>query len=238
MLPLEDELYGKHGPYVAALARRWTSRPTDAADLTQDVFVEALRSWDRLRDHGALRAWLRGITRNLARHRWRSQKLRQTQALPAELTCPGPDPESYLLARDVTNILSALPARCRDSWLQRKVEGVALPEIARRLGCSLPTVKRAIAQTQSLLRQRLSPTELQALTPARRPASAEESRSVLARSLGEPPAAVSSRHRPGWSKLARAQHLRAGQPQVDQVPASMGDPRQDEPLRDTKLSVA
>jgi RNA polymerase sigma-70 factor, ECF subfamily len=74
---------------------RYTSDPFEAEDLTQEVFVRALRSLPRFAAAGApYRAYLLRIAANLARDRWRAGPARavpQSQLPDRPGTGPGPD---------------------------------------------------------------------------------------------------------------------------------------------------
>ncbi|MFO0725903.1 MAG: sigma-70 family RNA polymerase sigma factor [Myxococcota bacterium] len=148
------DLYGLHGRYVASLARRF-GPAEDAADLTQEVFLHALLGWQRLRDPSRTKAWLRGITLHLAARSFRRRRLRGTVPISAELESQGPSPSEAVFVSEVEAVLATLHPRARAAWVASRLHGTSMPEIAIQLRCSVPTIKRAIAEAQRALTGRV-----------------------------------------------------------------------------------
>ncbi|MEZ4523158.1 MAG: sigma-70 family RNA polymerase sigma factor [Thermomicrobiales bacterium] len=70
-----EELCRREWKPVYAIAYRSLRNVSEAQDLTQEVFLRALRSLDRYEDTGApFRAYLATIARNLIRDRWRKHR--------------------------------------------------------------------------------------------------------------------------------------------------------------------
>src|SRR4051794_36060974 len=68
-------------PLIRDWLRRHGVPPTDAEDLTQEVFGVVVRQLPRFRDNqrsGAFRTWLRAITTNCLRRSWRSRLRAET----------------------------------------------------------------------------------------------------------------------------------------------------------------
>ena len=72
-----DEIYRRYCRYVAAVILRLRGRPDDLDDLIQDVFVEAARGIERLRDPEAIKGWLATIAVRLVRRRLRMLRLKR-----------------------------------------------------------------------------------------------------------------------------------------------------------------
>src|SRR5215472_15385272 len=75
---------------VFNFALRLTGSEVAAEDLAQECFLVLLRNPAKYYpDRGSLRAFLLGVTRNLAHRRWREE--RPTEPLDSEIQGPGPD---------------------------------------------------------------------------------------------------------------------------------------------------
>jgi RNA polymerase sigma-70 factor (ECF subfamily) len=168
--------------YLALLARLQVGRrlqgKVDASDVVQETFLEAYRHFPRF--HGTsereLVAWLRQIlAARLAKlvRRYlgtRRRDVRLERELAAEL-----DQSSRVLDRGLVNSLSSpsqqadrreqavllaealreLPEDYREVLILRHLEGLSFPNVARRMGRSLDSVKnlwtRALARLRDLL---------------------------------------------------------------------------------------
>ena len=67
-----EEIYCRYAPYVAAVVLRLVGRYHEVDDLVQDVFVEAARGLDHLRNTEAIKGWLATIAVRLCRRRLRA----------------------------------------------------------------------------------------------------------------------------------------------------------------------
>jgi RNA polymerase sigma-70 factor (ECF subfamily) len=134
---------------------------TDAEDLVQDTFVEALRSGHRFAGRSSLYTWLHAILLNLARHHHRKRKrlvcdddlARQDHGA---LTDDEPArQDSDLASASLAEALQRLSESHREVLILRFYEDMKIQDIARQLGLSLGTVKSrlhyAIAQMQKFL---------------------------------------------------------------------------------------
>jgi RNA polymerase sigma-70 factor (ECF subfamily) len=146
--PFED-IWQVERSRVRSLAARLLGSPDDAEDITQEVAVRALRSWDSFRGDSDVRTWLYRITLNIvSRHRasYREHFL-QTDAsdMSAEVAAPPADqPEERLLQAeglpDVRRALDALPEELRTPLVLQVYEEMKCREIAALLGLPLGTV--------------------------------------------------------------------------------------------------
>lgn len=141
-----EAFYRAHlDPVQRFIARRVTS-PHDAADLTADVFLEAIRSCHRFRaDLGNPSAWLFGIARNVVagHHRSAGRSARAHSRLDArswldddsiERLAARIDAESG--GRALLASMADLPERQRSVVELVAVDGLALTEAAIALGIS------------------------------------------------------------------------------------------------------
>ena len=138
-----------YGRYVAAVAYRVLRQRDDVEDVVQEVFLDAIRGLDRLRDRHSVRAWLTVVTLRLARKKLRSRGVESSCSLEHEecerVPASGLDPEQYLRLTWVAGILESLPSDVRSPWILHCMEGLGLPEVARACACSVTTAKRRIA---------------------------------------------------------------------------------------------
>ncbi len=146
-------LFRRFAPYVAAITLRILGRRDEVDDLVQDVFVEAAKGLDELREPEAIRGWLAAVTVRLCTRRLRLHKFRRWAALEQqpnyhELEAPGASPEQRVLLAQIYEALDGVPTNARVAWILRMVDGEPLETIATRCRCSLSTVKRRVAIAQ------------------------------------------------------------------------------------------
>ncbi len=118
-------LYQRFARYAhAILLTRLT--PDEAADLVQDVFVQALERLGSLRDPAAFAGWLAAIARRKATDLLRRRPI--TEALDARPHAAPADPvEARSDARRVLARVGRLPEAYRDTLVMRLVEGLTGP---------------------------------------------------------------------------------------------------------------
>ena len=140
------DLYGSmvHGILLARVPHY------EVRDLVQDVFLQALRRLDHLRDPGAFGGWLASIARNRAVDYHR--RALPTTELPEEL--PGPERDDAE-ALAVLRIIRTLPEAYRETLILRLVEGMTGPEIAARTGLSPGSVRVNLHRGVARLREQL-----------------------------------------------------------------------------------
>ncbi len=150
-----EALYRRHVRRIAATALRMLGDRSEAEDVTQDAFVEALESLEQLRDPSKFRAWLLRIAVRKVQRRFRRRKLRRMIGLANEGDTPlesvlsqGTSPEEAAELRLLRDALERLRASERTAWCLRHIEGYPLAEVASVCGCSLATVKRRIEAAQ------------------------------------------------------------------------------------------
>lgn len=158
----QEALYRRYARLVNGLSFRLIPNAADAGDLAQDAFVEAFRNLHRLQNHQAFASWLRSIVIRIAHKRVRRHRLMARLGLrrpePVDLdavvsrTAP-PDVRAEL--RAVYGILNELGAEDRTAVILRRIEGLAIGEIAEQMGRSVATVKRRLASAEAHLSRRL-----------------------------------------------------------------------------------
>ncbi|MGE0001117.1 MAG: RNA polymerase sigma factor [Fimbriimonadaceae bacterium] len=156
-------LFERHRNLVFRFVYQLCRRQDDAEDLTQEVFVRALRNLDRYRDQAKFTTWLLRIASNLVTDRARS--LNRRSALEMEQASDGlawmtqarnDDPvenlEQERLQCAVEAALSQLKPQQREIIVMRDVQEMPYQEIASVLGCSVGGAKLRALRARKALR--------------------------------------------------------------------------------------
>lgn len=125
---------------------------SDVEDLVQDVFVNAWRRLDSLRDPAAFGGWLAIIARNRAAdfHRRRPNAVELPETLQAHDATA-----ERVEALAVLDVVRSLPPAYRETLVLRLVEGLSGPEIAQRTGLTAASVRVNLHRGMKLLREKL-----------------------------------------------------------------------------------
>lgn len=136
----------RYGPMVR-LAYLLTGNRSVAEELVQDAFVSVHRNWGRaiLPD-----AYLRTAVVNNARS-WLRRRVLEDR-VPAT-----PPPDSGFPADEMWDVLQHLPERQRAAIVLRFYEDLPHADIARILGCRVPTARTAIHRGLAALRKEMQP---------------------------------------------------------------------------------
>lgn len=161
-----SELVRRHQRPLMAKALGSARNLADADELVHAAFMRAWRDLRRLREDARFGPWLHRVLENLtvdrARRRWREVPLPVPDTREAEAATP--NPETALLARElvarVTDALGSIPeGRQKEVFRLRYAEGMALGDIADRLGVHSGTVKVQLFRTAKRLRRLLADPE-------------------------------------------------------------------------------
>lgn len=135
----------------------------DADDLVQETFLRAFRGLRRFRDDSRFGPWLFRILANLAADRARrsGREVAWSETDSASYAEPGDGPEDQVLASEIRRALERSleelpPGRQREVFRMRFVEGMAVREIAGRLGVHSGTVKVHLFRLARRLRGKLN----------------------------------------------------------------------------------
>ena len=142
-------LYDLYAPLVHGILLARVPR-NEVADLVQDIFLHALRKLPTLRDRAAFGPWIAMIARNRAMdfHRQSRETVEVTEDLRST-------DSSGAKAREMLDIIRALPDAYRETLVLRLVEGMTGPEIATRTGLTPASVRVNLHRGMKLLREKL-----------------------------------------------------------------------------------
>lgn len=120
-----------------------------AMDLTQDTFEKFLliENKDEIEN---VRSYLFSIAANLAKNSLRRERIYVVESdndeISREMKTDEPDPEDWLIYTEMhenfTNILQALPEKCRDVFYLRRIRNFSSREIAEKYNISQRMVQK------------------------------------------------------------------------------------------------
>jgi RNA polymerase sigma-70 factor (ECF subfamily) len=157
----EEVLYRRYAALLLGVCTRLLRDRADAEDVVQDAFVDAFDQLGTLRNPGEFRRWLTGIAVHKVHRHFRRRKLlralglrRADQETSLEsCLAAGLPAEHYAEVLCLDYALRQLPDAQRVAWQLRYLEGYRLEEVAEHCRCSLATIKRRIADADTLVRR-------------------------------------------------------------------------------------
>ena len=154
----QEALFRRHSRMALGLAHRLLPQDDEVDDLVQDCFVSALKRLSALDNPQAFAAWLgsivvRAVGKRLRRRRLLSRLgLRVPEEIDADaIAAPSVPGDVAVELRRVYAIVAQMPAEARVALILRRVDGLEVPEIARRMELSLSTVKRRLKLAEEIL---------------------------------------------------------------------------------------
>jgi len=155
-----EELVARHYDRILRLAYAMAG-PEAAADLAQETFLAALKSFGSFRGASQLGTWLVSILRNQYFLHLRGQKKRRHAALQGEAErLPAPVPEGVdKTVREVLERVKDLPEELRTALVLFYVDGLKYDEIAQAMECPIGTVRSRLFEARERLKQRVARTE-------------------------------------------------------------------------------
>jgi len=160
------ELVQRFESTVYAIAFRRLRNHAEAAELTQDVFVQAMRKLDQLREPERFPGWLQRITVRLAINRIVrrppviSQDPEKLVAIDAETDSPLEDLMTEERADQVWGGLKRLKMLDRQTLVAFYFEGQSLIEMSDRFRSPVGTIKRRLHTARIRLREELAHLQL------------------------------------------------------------------------------
>lgn len=142
-----EQLCNREWRPIYALVYATTRNPLDAEDLTQEVFLRALKAFDRYEQRDVpFQAYLATVARNLVKNRWRRKvpiQIGLEDAPPLHSDEAGPE-ERAMLGSDLGQLadaFSTLPADYQLVLQLRVLEGRSSVEVAERMQRSPAAVR-------------------------------------------------------------------------------------------------
>jgi RNA polymerase sigma-70 factor (ECF subfamily) len=161
-------LYQRYYPRIYSFVSHLTYGRANAEDLTQEVFVRALKALGRFNGQYRFEHWLLRIAKNLcideARRNVRQPALTDPRELPELEGIPAPDYVWESVSRDmvatvVHRALRALPSRQRAVLVMREMEGMSYADIAQVVGTNPRGVEATLRRARARFRMEVSRAE-------------------------------------------------------------------------------
>jgi len=153
-----EEIVQKNQGAVYGYLRARLIQPSDAEDLTQEVFLRCYTGWARFERSSLIRPWLIGIARNLLREHSRKVKRRKEVAwtelcLELEELLPVGEEQTYedVLAH-LPNCMESLGESARQALDLRYAVKLRLADIGQRLKRSEGAVKLLMFRARQALK--------------------------------------------------------------------------------------
>lgn len=169
------DLYERHSGRVFNVAYRVLGSQADAADVTQEVFLQVADRIRSFRGDSSLTSWIYRMTVNLAIDARRKRSLRRTAsigpgdeerpeietAVPREGAAPPVDPKAAAEAaereRRVQKALDVLSPKLKAVVVLRYFENLSYEELAEVLQTTIGTVKSRLNRAHAALEEALGP---------------------------------------------------------------------------------
>lgn len=155
-----EELYQRHYRRVYSLCLRMLANPTEAEDLTQEVFVQLYRKIGSFRGESAFTTWLHRMTVNQVLMHFRKRSVRWEKTtdegdefkdiIQAGTERPQAMPVVDRIALD--RAIAELAPGYRTVFVLHDVEGYEHEEVAEMLGISVGTSKSQLHKARMRLR--------------------------------------------------------------------------------------
>lgn len=151
------------------VALRTLGDAAEAEDVLQEAYLLAWSNRDSLRDPAATRAWIHGITRNLALNRARGRARRSAHEVTSDpdlmhrlsdyLASEQPNPEHVAVGSQlralVLNLVAELDEKYRVVLLLRTIDGMSYDELAEALGIPVGTVESRLHRARAKLLEKV-----------------------------------------------------------------------------------
>jgi RNA polymerase sigma-70 factor, ECF subfamily len=156
-----EEMALPHLPDVRRLARRLTADADESADLVQETYWRALRSWHTYRPDSPCGRWLFAICLNLFRRQWQRGRrvvrlVEDTDSAEAWVAplAPRAAPD---VAPAISDAASRLSPVLKTVFVLVDVQGASYTEAAWTLGVPVGTVRSRLHRARACLRPALRP---------------------------------------------------------------------------------
>jgi len=168
-----DRLVDEYEKPIFNLIYRLVGDRDEAADLTQETFVSAFRSFESFRGDSSAYTWLYRIAINKCKNKFKASDRRRAHEhasldaesdssgaaveMPSGGDSPGQALERKELRERIERAIGELSPDYRIVAVLRDVQGLSYEEIAAATEVSVDVVRTRIARARAMLRQRLQP---------------------------------------------------------------------------------
>jgi len=141
-----ERIYDKYEIYLITVATALLNNTHAAEDILQDFFVSFVKSADRIKLSGNLKAYLATCVANLARNRMKRRQLESTE-LDDNVSIKSTDYQPDLLAIQkeetaiLNNAISQLPYEQREVVVLHLISNMKLTKIAELRSTSVNTIR-------------------------------------------------------------------------------------------------
>lgn len=165
-----DAIVSQYHQRVYNVALRYLGDADEAADVTQETFINAYRSFGRFRGDAGVYTWLYRIAINNCRNHVRRRRIGAAEAGPASAVSldaqvpldppdPGASPQQLLEAAEMRDRIAAavlsLDPDYREVVILREIEGLGYAEIAQVTGHSQDLIRTRLSRARAMLRRKL-----------------------------------------------------------------------------------
>lgn len=167
-----EKLFVEYHSLVFGVALKFTGRPEDAEDVTQEVFTKIWRNLGAFQSESSIKTWIYRIAMNAcidhSRKPWRRLAGRFTALQTAsedeeeiELPCGDANAERELLSREkavqIRRAVARLKPHLRAVLVLKDLEGMSYDEISSVLGIGLGTISSRLNRGRRALQDLLQP---------------------------------------------------------------------------------
>jgi len=152
-------IYQRHHRRTYSVTFRMTGNPTEAEDLTQEVFMQVFRKAGSFRGGSAFSTWLHRLTINqvlmhFRRRSFKNEKTSESGDMPEQTVHGTSNPRKMPVIDRIAlrNAIAELPVGYRKVFLLHDVEGFEHEEVGRLLGISVGTSKSQLHKARLKLR--------------------------------------------------------------------------------------
>ena len=153
-----------HGARLHRFIIKNIGNSTDAEDLAQQAFMEAVRSYETFKGQSELSTWLYGIAMNLVRNhlsraphrRYEFTDESELAELEGDTLSPAQAAEQAQHMRHLEGAMAELPENLRDILLMVAVDELSYEDAAALLTVPVGTVRSRLSRARSALRAKLA----------------------------------------------------------------------------------
>ncbi|MFV1961337.1 MAG: RNA polymerase sigma factor [Acidimicrobiia bacterium] len=149
---LLEEHWRDYSSDVFNFMRRMGAGPDDAADLSQETFIRALRGADRFRGDSTVRTWMFGIARNVFRE-WVGHQQRRGSVPLTDVVDRAAGSGSEASWVEIQAILAALDTDDREVLVLRFVFDLSGEETSAALGISHEAVRQRVSRARAAFKK-------------------------------------------------------------------------------------